>query len=130
MERWRKPVEIVSIESDTGAVRFGQDERLQRDYEVIVTEESYERMRTGYMCCQCYEPFERPFPAKCNVCNFQVASLQSKTLADAYLGETFLGSTETINDELERLAEDNERAMRAKQVGSSQIVLPHNVNLN
>lgn len=129
-DRWREPVEIVSIESDTGTVRFGNDDRLQRDYEVIVTEESYERVRQGYMCAQCYEPFERPFPDSCGVCGFRVKDQQPKQLADTYLGETWVGSKQTIHDELEELAEKNNRLKREKQAGSSQIVLPYNVNLN
>lgn len=129
-ERWREPVEIVSIESSTGTVRFGNDSRLQRDYEVIVTEGTYDRMKAGYMCAQCYEPFEQPFPEQCGVCNFRVRDLQPKQLNDTYLGETWVGSTQTLDDELAELAEKNERAKRAAQVGSSQIVLPPNVNLN
>lgn len=130
VDRWREPVEIVSIESDTGTVRFGQDDRLQRDYEVIVTEGSFERMRQGYMCAQCYEPFEHPWPDQCNVCRFEVATKQLQQLEETYIGETWIGSKQTIDDELEELAEKNDRAKRFKQVGPSQILIPNNINLN
>lgn len=130
-DRWREPVEIVSIESDASrTVRFGNDERQQRDYEVIVTEDSFERMRQGYMCAQCYEPFAQPFPEQCNVCRFEVANKQLHQLEETYIGETWVGSKQTIHDELEELAEKNERAKRFKQVGPSQILIPNNINLN
>lgn len=119
-ERWRKPAGIVAIESHTDTVRFGQDTRLMRDYDVTVTPETYERMRQGRMCGQCYEPFEEAWPVTCGVCGFKVRASQGDWLEAQFLGEQWIGPRETISDELERLAEDNERAMH--KAGSSIVV--------
>lgn len=118
-ERWRKPAGIVAIEPHAETVvRFGSDERTQRDYDVTVTDETFDRMRVGRMCGQCYEPFEEPWPEVCGVCGFRVRESQGAWLEATYQGEKWIGPRESIADELERLAETNERAVRAKNPGS------------
>ena len=129
-DRWRKPVEIVAIESDpSGVVRYGQDERLMRNYDVTVTKDSYERMYFGYMCAQCYEPFATAWPDTCYVCGFAVKEGQMAWLNRVDGGAKWIGPTESYDDELERLEEENQRRIRAKRDKPS-IWVPGNARLN
>lgn len=123
-ERWRKPIRIEAFESSVDTMRIG--DREYRDYEVILSNhEDWERIRTGYVCIQCYEPHETPFPAACPVCGL-TAQDQHDRIPVEHAGETWIGSHQSLADELEELAEKNDRRKFNRQ---SSIILPRNVRL-
>jgi len=49
--------------------------------------ETVERMRLGYMCCKCLEPFETPWPERCPVCGAPIRSEQAEYFAREFAGE-------------------------------------------
>lgn len=101
-------------------------DREYRDYEVILSNrEDWERIRAGYVCIQCYEPHETPFPPVCPVCGL-TAQDQHDRIPVEHAGETWLGSHQSLADELEELAEKNDRRKFNRQ---SSIILPRNVRL-
>jgi len=53
-----------------------EDGRMMPDAIYVVTEAAKERLRLGYMCCNCLEQFEVAFPIRCRVCGFPVAKEQ------------------------------------------------------
>lgn len=121
-ERWRKPVRIEAIEPAAGVTLLG--DRLVQDEEVILSDpEDFERLRLGYVCPQCFEPFENPFPETCNVCSYPVRARAHEFLEQHFLGETWVGPTESYDDEISGIDEraKKKREARAAELG---IVLP------
>lgn len=101
-------------------------DREYRDYELIIPREKWERIRQGYECIQCGEPHEEAFPKSCAVCG-TTADQQRDRIPMEFGGETFVGSHQTLHDELEELADRNARNKFNKQ---SSIILPRNVDLS
>lgn len=125
-ERWRRPAQIEAIEPDPGRTLTIAGRRY-RNYDVTVTGETFERMVAGSMCAMCMEPLERPNPSACPVCGFRVGRDQAAWLERTYGGEQWIGATETLADEFERMDEETE--MRKFKPGS-QIILPAGVKLD
>ena len=53
-----------------------EDGRMMPDAIFVVTDKAKERLRLGYMCCNCLEQFEQSFPERCRVCWFPVRAEQ------------------------------------------------------
>lgn len=45
---------------------------------MVLEFDDYERIRLGYACIKCLEPFERPFPEECVTCKFPVRDEQQE----------------------------------------------------
>ncbi len=119
-ERWRKPVRIDSIQPSGDVVLIG--DRLVQEEEVILADpQDLVRMRQGYVCPNCFEPFETPYPERCVVCGLNVRQAASQFLEQHYQGETFLGPRESYDDEIASMQERSERKKHNKR---SSIVLP------
>lgn len=121
MERWRKPMPFVVIGPTADTETIG--DRRYSGIEIGISEESWARIRAGYLCT-CGEPHERPWPKACPVCKLSRYSLKAR------LGELFtgvIGEGESYEDEEARLAELNDRRMY--RPGSS-ILLPPGVTLD
>jgi predicted RNA-binding Zn-ribbon protein involved in translation (DUF1610 family) len=101
-ERWRKPLKVLSHEPSGEAFIDGNG-RIQRGVNLVLDDESVQRLREGYACLKCLAVFERAWPLKCPDCGAPIATEQSKFFAEMYAGEEQLGSRLSINDELERL---------------------------
>jgi hypothetical protein len=119
-ERWRKPVLLVGIESSLDTMTIGT--RVYRDYEYIMKREDWDRIREGYVCIQCFEPHETPFPERCPLCG-TTAREQRERIPQEFSGET-LDLDPRYEDEEAQLQEENERLLRQKR-DSSQIWLPN-----
>jgi len=90
-ERWRKPVIPIAIEPESRTVvtigESGNREfRTFKDYQFILKDEDVERLRQGYVCINCQEPFETPFPERCIVCDFPCKERQAEVFARSYEG--------------------------------------------
>lgn len=105
IERWRKPVRVLHIE-ETGEAIVTPDGRIQRMPMIVLDEESKERLRLGYVCVKCFEPFETPWPERCNVCGCRVGSEQREYFAREFEEKIMhLGSRISLDEERERLRE-------------------------
>jgi hypothetical protein len=64
-ERWRKPPQLVSHDWDEYSVFTDQYGQTYARPHMVWEFETVERFRLGYLCINCFEPFERPFPEVC-----------------------------------------------------------------
>lgn len=124
-ERWRQPVIPISIEKDTrrvitqtiGGVSVPQ---LVEEVELVLKDEDVKRIAMGYVCINCFEPFEHPMPMKCDVCGFPVRKEQpTRFLRD------YNGTEDPIMPLLDKVALMDEHEAREKYKKSdSKIVVP------
>lgn len=106
-ERWRRPARVLSAEASGEAI-VTNDGRIQRNVELVLDRETVERVRLGYLCAKCFEPFPVPWPRRCNVCGAPIARDQREFFHREFTGEVPLGSRTSIEDELARLREYKE----------------------
>lgn len=110
-ERWRKKAEILQVEETHQGIWLA-DGRVQGVPRFVYDEETVERMRLGYMCVNCQEPFEHAWPERCHVCGCAVASKQAEFFAQEYGGEVDLSPKTPVFD-----GGIHERAAQAKENG-------------
>lgn len=107
-ERWRRPIKVVSIDDEVLSVFTDEDgEQRYRPVYVLGSKDDYDRIRLGYACAMCLEPFERPFPDRCVACGFKVKRDQLTLLNEELKGEyrpLEIASGETVIDETIDLA--------------------------
>lgn len=127
-ERWRQPIKVYSVETDTEAynTEMGPDgeQHLVRATKWVVDQEGLSRIKLGYACLNCLEPFERPFPERCPLCNYEVAEHQLEDLAGADRGEEHVGPLTTLDEERERMIEENDYRRSAASHSKSSIIIP------
>ena len=105
-ERWRRPAEVLDVREVHQGILL-PDGRVQGAVELVMSEDTIERMRLGYMCAKCLEPFEQAWPERCPVCGAPIRDKQSEYFENEFAGEAELGSKarlvdEDIWDEIER----------------------------
>lgn len=71
-ERWRRPVRVLHHEP-SGEAYVTSDGRIVRAENLVVHPDDAERMRLGYVCMKCLEPFPVPWPIRCVACGAPVA---------------------------------------------------------
>lgn len=124
MERWRRPIKVYAVSEDTEAydTEIGPNgvEYLVRATKWTVDQEGMARLRLGYACLKCLEPFEVPFPEQCPLCSYTVRENQTHDLEANDRGGEHVGPATTLEDERERMIEDGDRRRHSK--GSSIIV--------
>jgi len=129
MERWRKPVIPIAIEEEPSQVvtidiaTGEQERRIYRDYQLVLSDEDVERLRQGYVCINCQEPFEKPFPVTCSLCGFAVREEQPLVFARSYRGSE--PAQVSLRDKIAALDEAEERKAH---VSGSKIWLPRGVD--
>lgn len=129
VERWRKPLIPVAVETDPSRARY--DAGLRKWVEVVnltFRKDDVERIRLGYACLRCQEPHETPFPERCFVCGYGMKANQEKDFPLEFDGEKWVGPRTSLDEELTRLEEDTKPRMW--HTPGSQILLPRGVNLN
>jgi len=104
-ERWRKPVIPLAIEEANPQGIWLPDGRVQGDVTLILEESDVDRMRSGYACAKCLEPFEHSWPERCNVCGAPIRKEQAAYFAREYGGDERLGSRLSLSEELGMLEE-------------------------
>jgi hypothetical protein len=97
-ERWRRPAEVLDIEDAPDVGIYLPSGRVQGGVRITMSEETVERMRLGYMCVKCFEPFEQAWPERCHVCGAPIASRQRDYFEQEFAGVERLGSTQPLND--------------------------------
>jgi hypothetical protein len=116
--RWSKPANTLDcVEGDAVIVMPGEKNREMVDVKVSVDEDTYERMRQGYICANCFEPQETPFPEVCHAmklpdgtvvgCFYRMrdCQLRDMELKHGAGEEVHIGSRINRYDEMERLRE-------------------------
>ena len=115
-ERWRKPAVILDAVISVALVQMPSGE-IMHDAKIAVDDETLERMRQGYVCANCLEPFEEPFPEVCHAlklpdgtvvgCYYRVKDRQLHDLAHRHesAAEVQIGKSFAWYDEAERLRE-------------------------
>jgi hypothetical protein len=84
-ERWRIPVVPLDVDPGGEGSILLPDGRMQREARLTLKVQDVERMRLGYVCAKCMEPFEVPWPERCHVCGVAVRRDQA-----AYFEREFL----------------------------------------
>jgi hypothetical protein len=100
--RWRRPARPV-VEPDPESVFQFNDGEVRENYIKTYPVEDVERMRTGYLCFMCDEPFETPWPLTCGVCGYAVAEKQPLDFEREFQGERWIGPREDDLTEFQAL---------------------------
>ena len=108
-ERWRRPAEILSIEHDHEEGIWLPDGRVQGVVRITVSKDTLERMRTGYMCAKCMEPFEVAWPERCDTCGAPIRTAQAEYFAKEFGGVQQLGGSKLEIDGIHERAEKERR---------------------
>jgi hypothetical protein len=111
------------VEEDVGVTEVFADGRMMHGLNVAMTDEGVERMRQGYKCIRCWEPFESPWPKHCNVCNFPVGEHQAEHFARAYKGyDPSRRTGADLEKAADEMAERQERRAFERRTGISVVV--------
>lgn len=117
-ERWRKPVVPLAVETHDSEGILLPDGRVHRQAVLALRPEDIDRMRAGYVCVKCLEPFEQAWPERCPVCGAPIRREQAAYFARE-LGEAMqLGSSVSLADELDALPERVAKEREERRNGS------------
>jgi hypothetical protein len=105
LERWRRPVVPLDISEQPDQGFWLPDGRRLGGATFALKPEDISRMRAGYVCAKCFEPFERAWPERCNFCGAPVRTEQAAYFAREYGGEERLHQGVDLNEELGTLEE-------------------------
>lgn len=118
-ERWRKPIVPAYVEHDIEAYDVIEG-HIVRALKWTLTPDDLNRIKQGYACLNCMEPFEEPRTrGLCPLCRYNLAD----TLIDLYRqdrGGEHVGPLTTLEEERERHI--LETARRHHKPGSSILV--------
>lgn len=108
-ERWRQPIIPVKVEHDTEAYDVKATGEVMRAIKWTLTSDQLSRIRQGYACLNCLEPFETSRRlGPCPTCQYDLAG----TVYDLELndrGGEHVGPLTTLHDEVERVTEESAR---------------------
>jgi hypothetical protein len=113
-ERWRKPLTVLDVEDGDEAF-LTSDGRVFRSKRITYDRESTERIRSGYACAKCMEPFEQAWPERCPECGAPIASRAAEYFNREYAGFEHIGPRTSLADDLAGLHERAERQRREEQ---------------
>jgi hypothetical protein len=137
-ERWRKEANVLDVVTGDTLVQMPSGE-LMVQANVAVDDETIERMFQGYLCMNCLEPQEIPFPEVCQAlklpsgevvgCFYRMRERQLWDLANKYgsLEEVKVGSRVKISDELERMRQMADYESRTGLVLPDSVKFPNEV---
>lgn len=109
---WREPVYPVDWWIDPDHKLVTADGRI-RDVTVFQLKPSdIERIKAGYVCCECFNQHERPLPERCEVCKFPMRERQAEQFARNYRGNIRNGGDAAPDeDQIARVQEIREREL-------------------
>jgi len=119
---WRRPSVPIAVED--GEFATAETGRATLDYKARFSEVEIGRRREGYVCVNCWEPQETPFPEKCCLCGFPMQRLQRQVFDAQFQGNERARWVERIEDELEKLEDTHERNFHKTKTG---IMVPKGV---
>jgi hypothetical protein len=116
--RWAKEANTLDCVEGDALINMPGREEPMGDVEVAVDDETFERIRAGVICANCFEPQEIPFPERCTAlkmpgtgevlgCFYPIRERQLYDLQHRHnAGENVhIGSRINRADEIERLRE-------------------------
>ena len=114
-ERWRKPVVPIEIDPGHSEVIYLPDGRTHGAAKLVLHVDDVDRMRAGFVCMKCLEPFERSWPERCHVCGFYVRREQAAYFAREYGGIERVYRGFDLEEERERVHEEAAKAEEGKR---------------
>lgn len=125
-----RPVRLI-ITEEPGEMLYYDDGRPPQIAATVAFEDPDDmgRMRAGYICAQCFEDLDVPFPDHCPVCGFAMRDDQAEYIAKRFVGDVWVGPQTSIEDEKAIMLEMRERAYRERDkndilVAKPQIIVP------
>lgn len=122
-QRWRKSVKPLAVK-DTVEWASADLGRATLDYGARFSQEDVERIRLGYVCINCWEPHESPYPEACSLCGYEMRERQGADFAEKFEGVERDPRAVLIETELDKLDDKHERNWHTSKLG---IVVPQNV---
>lgn len=113
---WRDGVRMEAvIEDPVQIVQVGG--RWMNDVKVALAPEQVERIRQGYVCIECLEPQETPFPEQCSAfwCKYPIRDKQPAEFQERFAGEVKAGASTTLREDFDRLEEEATRRKHDRQ---------------
>lgn len=86
--------------------------------------EDIERFRLGYVCINCFEPHEQPFPERCSLCKYPMKDKQPQEFQRAFKGVERDPRAKRIEEGLDRVDATHERNF---YINNSGIVVPRHI---
>jgi len=114
-ERWRRPVVPLEIEEHPSQGLWLPDGRVQNDVTMVLRADDVDRMRAGFVCAKCFEPFEQAWPVHCPTCGAPIRTEQAAYFAREYGGDQRLGPSTSLEEEVGRMEEYRRKEEEAKQ---------------
>lgn len=138
MARWRKEAKTYDCVEGDALIHMPSEGEVREmvDVKVAVDEDTYERMRQGYICANCFEPQEVAFPEVCRAmklpdgtvvgCFYRIRECQLRDMESKHGAgeEVHIGSRVNKADELERLREMDEYEERTGLVLPPSVKFP------
>ena len=112
---WRDGVKLEAlIEDPAEIVQVGG--RWMNDVKAALAPEQVERIRQGYVCIECLEPQETPFPQACSAfwCKYPMREKQTLEFEKRFRGEMRAGASTTLREDFDRLEEESKRRKFAR----------------
>lgn len=125
VRRWSKPANIAGVRESPDAVEV-RNGKPRREIEwTLGDQDTEDRVRLGYLCMNCMEPHEQPFPEMCAVCKFPMREHQRRLFEIRHKGERHIGPSVKLSDEFDRLDAEHEQDKWAEHP-TLGIVVPRN----
>ena len=120
----RKPVIPLAVEQDEDHVLLLRNGDVRAAHNITFAPDDVGRMQAGYVCVQCYETQDEPFPKACWVCQFPMADRQMEVFAKSFKGNVRVGPSTSMEDELGAIQELEDRQKREASISVPQIIVP------
>lgn len=121
--RWAKPVIPLAVTDEpTRATVVNGREVLE--VSARFRPDDIERFRLGYVCMNCFEPHETPFPENCSLCGYQMRDKQPAEFERCFKGVERDPRAQRIQEGLDRVDDTHERSFYVVKNG---IVVPRTV---
>ncbi len=122
-DRWRNPVKPMAVDDDPEGVDFTAG-RPTQGIRYRLHPDDVARIKLGYVCLNCHEPHEVPFPPNCSVCSYPMQAQQQEDFARAFGGIERDRRAIAIEQGLDRVDDTHERRFHQTKTG---IVIPRSV---
>ena len=123
MERWRQPVRMIAVRDEPNVVDLATG-RPTQGVSARLHPKDVDRIRNGYVCINCMEPHETPFPDNCTVCTYPMREMQPDAFGLQYGGVERDLKAQRIREGLDRVDDTHERRFHETKSG---IIVPANL---
>lgn len=121
--RWMAPLNAVDVEDHPERLVVMADGEVRRDVNIVFEEDTFRRLKMGYLCAECYEPHDSPFPERCKLCGFPMRREQPAKVDSEFEGYTWIGPSRATIEGLDNATDETVEKMARR----SGIFLPKGV---